>query len=216
MSLTLAIETSSINYSVAVCMADEVLVARTGRHDEPSFQGIGHLVSSALASAGRDFTDIGLLAVNVGPGNLGSVRAGVAYVNGLAFSLEKKIFCANALNLLALEVAEAGDRPVLCLRNAGSGQAYAGLFRGGGTLAMGRGPLAEIVGSMAGNLDEVWVAGTFRADLPAILPHVSVKDTGVDFPGVRTLNRLLVAEGERAGLVEVASPLTDSSAVFSD
>jgi tRNA threonylcarbamoyl adenosine modification protein YeaZ len=214
-TLTLAIETSSATYGAAVCLGDDVLAERSARRDEPGFDDVGHLAAAALADAGRSFADLGRLAVDVGPGYLGSVRDGVAYVNGLAFALGLEIFCGDSLELLALEADPAAAGPVLCLRNAGGGTVYAGLFRPGRPAALRHGPLAATVAGLAAGLPELTVAGTFRPDVKALLPEAAVADAGVEFPSVRTLHRLLLARGGDAAPTQVvASPLTDASPIF--
>ncbi|MGH3941226.1 MAG: tRNA (adenosine(37)-N6)-threonylcarbamoyltransferase complex dimerization subunit type 1 TsaB [Pseudonocardiaceae bacterium] len=215
MTLTLAIETSSNNYSIALCTPQDIITCQTIRRDDPAFEGIGSLVSSTLSAAGREFQDIQRLAVNIGPGNLGSVRAGVAYANGLAFSLQRLIYCADSLSLLAAEVAESSDENVLCLRNAGSGSVYAGLFRGGRNSGMGHGPMDLMVSSLVGDLAKISVAGAFRQEVKGLLPDVLVRDTGIETPHVSTLHRVLLEKGsDIAELVPFASPLNDSSPMF--
>ncbi|MGQ0773463.1 MAG: tRNA (adenosine(37)-N6)-threonylcarbamoyltransferase complex dimerization subunit type 1 TsaB [Pseudonocardiales bacterium] len=215
MTLTLAIETSSNNYSIALCTPQDIITCQTIRRDDPSFQGIGNLVSSTLSATGGEFQDIERLAVNIGPGNLGSVRAGVAYANGLAFSLQRLIYCVDSLSLLAAEVAESNGEAVLCLRNAGSGNVYAGLFHDGKNSRMSHGPMDLMVNSLAGDLAKVSVAGAFRQEAKSLLPGVLVRDTGIEFPHVSTLYRILVEKGsDTAEFVPFASPLNDSSPIF--
>src|SRR5580658_570132 len=118
MSLLLAVESTSGRYSVAAGRDDgQVTRAETGR-TEPGFAGLGQLAEGALATIGASVPDISQLAVDVGPGNLSSVRAAVAYVNGLAFSLGITVFCANSLELLAAGYRQAGSLPLLCMRKA--------------------------------------------------------------------------------------------------
>lgn len=216
MSLILAVETSSAEYGVALCTPAELVAERTVRRDQ-TFSGIGQLVAELLHATGTGFADLTHLAVDVGPGNLSSVRTGVAYVNGLAFSLGREIFCANSFELLAGDVAGA----VLCLRKAGGGNAYAGLFRDGATLGLRHGPLVEVVTGLCRDLPEVQdppelsVAGAFRAEVAGILPRLRLKDTGVEAPHVRSLQRLLATTPDwSGGVVPVASPLTETSEVF--
>lgn len=84
MTLTLAIETSSRDYGVAVCAGPQLLAERTFRRGEqPGFPGVGPLVAETLAAAGCSFPDLERIAVDAGPGNLSSVRTGIAYANGL-------------------------------------------------------------------------------------------------------------------------------------
>jgi tRNA threonylcarbamoyladenosine biosynthesis protein TsaB len=215
MSVWLAIETSSVNYGIALGEGERVLASQTIRRDDPSFPGLAELVSASLARVGREIADIELLALDIGPGNLASVRRGVAYVNGLAFSLGKPIFVANSLRLLALEAAESDERSVLCLRDAGHGGVYAGLFHHGTARRWRYGPLEQVVTALAGDRAEISVAGVFRQEVAALLPHASVKDTGLEFPRVSTLHTLLVQTPAAArNLVALASPVTDSSPLF--
>jgi tRNA A37 threonylcarbamoyladenosine modification protein TsaB len=193
---TLAIETSSVNYGVAVGVDGDVVAERTLRRDDPAFTGLADLVASIVDDFGR----VDRVAVDVGPGNLASVRSGVAYANGLAFSLGKPILVASSLELLALE---AGDGPTLCLRDAGSGRVYA-WFDG----VRRHGPFEPVVLSLVGEHTAIAVAGVHRAKVAALLPGVAVKDTGIDAPQVTTL----LAAGLQP--VEVASPLTEASPEF--
>jgi tRNA threonylcarbamoyladenosine biosynthesis protein TsaB len=230
--LTLAIETSSIYYGAVLGAAGRVVAHRDLRRDDPEFESVGHLVATLLRSCDGRFEDIERIAVDVGPGNLSSVRAGVAYANGLAFSLDAPVLGVNGLELLALAAHEqsaaheqpaapeltpaaeptaAPGRPVLCLRNAGGGTVYAGLFRDGAEPAMRHGPLASAVPELAADLAEVTVAGLFRHEVKDLLPGVRVNDSGVEFPSALTLHRLLGSRPESAAF---ASPINDSSAVF--
>lgn len=198
MSTTLGIETSSVAYGVAVSVDGTVVAQRTLRRDDPAFSGLADLVAAVV----DDFSTIDAVAVDIGPGNLASVRSGVAYANGLAFSLGVPILVASSLELLALE---AGDGPALCLRDAGSGRVYAWLD---GELR--HGPFEPVVLSLVGDRPAIAVAGVHRAKVAALLPAVAVKDTGIDAPHVTTL----LAAPTRT--VEVASPLTEASPEFAE
>jgi tRNA A37 threonylcarbamoyladenosine modification protein TsaB len=196
MTRTLAIETSSVTYGVAVGNGGTIVAERTLRRDDPAFTGLADLVASVV----DDFAAIDAVAVDIGPGNLASVRSGVAYANGLAFSLGRPILVASSLELLALE---AGDDATLCLRDAGSGRVYA---RFDGELR--HGPFEPVVLSLVGDRPAISVAGVHRAKVAALLPGVAIKDTGIDAPQVATL---LAA---RTKQVDVASPLTEASPEF--
>lgn len=214
MTLGMAVESTTVSYGVAVFTGREVHAHRTVRRDDPAFDSIGALAKAVLADAGHAFTDLGLLAVNTGPGNLTSVRAGVAYVNGLAFSVGADVVSADALTLLAREVSPELDEPVLCLRNAGTGNAYAALFRAGEPPVFRHGQLAAVVRELAGSLPSLYCAGVFRAEARSLLPDAVVKDSGVDTSSVLTLHDLVsTVELPKAAF---ATPITDSSAVWDD
>lgn len=218
MSVILAVETSSPSYGAGVSRSGEVLAHETVRRGGPAFHSIGHLVASCLETAGVRFADVDVLAVDCGPGNLNSVRAGVAYVNGLAFSLDKPVFAAGSLEVLALQAAaEAPHLPVLCVRRTQGGAVFAGLYPAGFTgrvaadnpPALRTGPLAETVSALACGLAEFTVAGPCHGELKDLLPDRRVHDSGVEFPDVLALHRLLAARGTEAVFAPFAVPRTD-------
>jgi tRNA threonylcarbamoyladenosine biosynthesis protein TsaB len=226
--LTLALETSTATFAAALAVDGQtgaetgtetgtetgVLASRALVGVPPAQRDLPALVGGLLADAGRSFADVSRIAVDVGPGNLTAVRTGVAYGNGLAFALGAGVATANSLELMA---AQAGPAvPVLCLRNAGAGRAYAGWFAAG-TATYRHGPLAEVLRLVTG--PEVVVAGDFRADvtdlLPGALPGVLVTDSGIAGPDVRVLRWVTAGRPtvdptrERA-----ATPLTEQSPLF--
>jgi tRNA threonylcarbamoyl adenosine modification protein YeaZ len=209
-TLSLAVETSTATFAAALATDGEIVAVRTLAGVPPAQRDLPALVAGLLAETKHSFADLGRIAVDVGPGNLTAVRTGVAYANGLAFALGLGIATADALELMA---AQAGDgTPVLCLRNAGAGRAYGGLFGLGGPQYR-HGPLAEVVAAVTG--PEVLVAGDFRTEVAELRPGVVVKDTGITGPDVRVLHRIsagrptLDPTRQRA-----AAPLTDSSPLF--
>lgn len=210
--LTLALETSTATFAAALATADEVLATRALDGVPPAERDLPALVSALLADAGRSFADVSRIAVDVGPGNLTAVRTGVAYGNGLAFALGVGVVTANSLELMA---AQAGPAvPVLCLRNAGAGRAYAGWFAGGaGQPVYRHGPLAEVVRAASGA--ELVVAGDFRAEVADLLAGVLVKDSGIAGPDVRVL-RWITADRPTVDPTRerAATPLTEQSPLF--
>ena len=208
--LTLALETSTATFAASLATADDVLASRAQAGVPAAERDLPGLVSGLLADAGRSFADVSRIAVDVGPGNLTAVRTGVAYGNGLAFALGAGVATANSLELMA---AQAGPSvPVLCLRNAGAGRAYAGWFAAGaGTYR--HGPLAEVVRMVSG--PEVVVAGDFRAEVAELLPGVLVKDSGITGPDVRVLRWVTAGAPTIDPTRErPATPLTEQSPLF--
>ena len=210
MTLTLAVETSSFSYDVALAgETGEILARQTIQLRDPAFRSIGYLVESLLTSSGYAFSAIDRLAVDVGPGNVISVRTGISYVNGLAFSLGRPVLGVDSLTLLAAQTG-ANDA-VLCVRNAGAGRVNAALFRQGERVAGSHGPFAEIVPELLRDVPEVVVAGTFRDRVQAAKPDVKIQDSGWEFPTVVTLCQW--DKHELAGrLGDFAIPVTDSTA----
>jgi tRNA A37 threonylcarbamoyladenosine modification protein TsaB len=215
MKLALAIEASSAAYAVALGDGPEPAIRRECRRDDPSFAGIGEMVASAVAGAGAGFTDIETIAVDIGPGSLSSVRAAVAYANGLAFSLGGMVFWANSLELMAVEAREIQPSPALCLRKGEAGNVYAGIFTEDHGARLRYGPLRATVTALAGEHAKIAVAGAHRQAAAGLLTGAHVCDTGIDQPGVATLYAMMRARrGEPGRLVPLASPLNEGSRVF--
>jgi tRNA threonylcarbamoyl adenosine modification protein YeaZ len=223
--LTLALETSTATFAAALATDGTdgtdgtdrangtdgaVLASRDLPGVPPARRDLPALVSGLLADAGRSFADVSRIAVDVGPGNLTAVRTGVAYGNGLAFALGAGVATADSLELMA---AQAGPGvPVLALRNAGAGRAYAGWFAGG-RARYRHGPLAEVVRQVTG--PEVVVAGDFRAEVADLLPGVVVKDSGIAGPDVRVLRWVTAGRPTLDPTRErAATPLTEQSPLF--
>lgn len=210
---TLAVETSTATFAAALREPHRSLV-RVLAGVRPADRDLPGLVADLLAEAGRTFADVDRIAVDVGPGNLTAVRTGVAYANGLAFALGVGVATADSLELMAAQHAEADPgTPVLCLRNAGGGRAYAGLFGPGLAPWYGHGPLADVVAAVGG--PDVVVAGDFRSEVAGLLPSVLVKDSGIAGPEAAVLLSVTAGRGtvdptrERA-----AAPLTETSELF--
>ena len=214
MGFVLALEASSRTYATAAGDGERPRAQRVSRRDDPAFTGLGDLVAQTLAESGTAFRDIAAIAVDIGPGGLSSMRAAVAYANGLAFSLGVRIFPITSLELMAIAAAEQHDGPFLCLRRGTGGNTYAGLF--GGQLAeLRHGPHDSVVPSIAGGLDRVSLAGVPAADVAGLLPGVTITDTGIAEADVTVLYqtaRAAMSDPER--LVTIASPVNEASLIF--
>jgi tRNA threonylcarbamoyladenosine biosynthesis protein TsaB len=216
MRLVLAIEASSRTYAVAVGAGELPSAQRASRRDAPAFAGLGDLVAQALAAHGATFSDIEAIAVDIGPGGLSSIRAAVAYANGLAFSLGVPVFPVSSLELMAIAAPPVPGSPVLCLKRGVGGNTYAGLFVDGAVAELRHGPASAIVPEIAAGRAEVRVAGVPAADVAGFLPGVTVTDTGIADADVIVLYQAaraaLADEPER--LVPLAGAVNEGSLIF--
>jgi len=117
----------------AACVYDAASSEELGR--EVLDLGKGHaehlmgVIAGALERAGKDYADIGALAVSVGPGSFTGVRVGVSAVRGLALALKVPAIGVTTLEALAAEGARAfPDRAVLAALDAGRGEIHAALY----------------------------------------------------------------------------------------
>jgi tRNA threonylcarbamoyl adenosine modification protein YeaZ len=216
MSLILTVEASAGTYCVAVGKDGEILAHQEMRPTDPAFRGLAESAASTLAAAGAAIGDLGYLAVDIGPGNLNSVRASVSYVNGLAFSLDRKIFCASSLDLMAREYYRERSGPLLAVRKASGGNAYLGLYDGDGQpRRLDYGPMGPAVLAMTDGCWELAVAGDYRAETSKLLSACSVTDSLVAVPRARILYEMAAAAtSESPALVTMAEPLNEGSPAF--
>ena len=130
-----AIETATETVGVAVRDASgveaELVLTGRRRHVETLTPALEHL----LAQVGLAPDDIGVLAVDVGPGLFTGLRVGVAAAKGLAQSLGIGVLGATSLDVLTAGAAEAGHHGfVLACVDARRGEVFAtvrGARRGG-------------------------------------------------------------------------------------
>ena len=91
------------------------------------------MIDFCLARSGKKFEQIGMIAVNAGPGSFTGVRIGVSTAKGLAFG-KTDMLCvtASALESLACNVANVSPSYViLALMDARRSQFYNAFFRPG-------------------------------------------------------------------------------------
>lgn len=213
MTVGLAIETSSATYGAAVSVDGEVGAYRMAHRGE--FENVGALTRSVLADADVALGDVEFFAVNIGPGFLTSVRAGVAYVNALSFGGGGlPIRTVDSLRLLALQASHLGtSAPVLSLRNAGGGTVFGGLFVSDGASRYLLGTFRDVVAELANGLSSVVVAGVLRTEVKDVLAGCEVTDSGVETSTVLTLHEAAMASSLYED-AKLALPLTENSPIF--
>jgi tRNA threonylcarbamoyladenosine biosynthesis protein TsaB len=214
----LAIETSTSSYTVTLAVDGIVHeMGRTTRLDA-DFDGIAGLVRTQLARqgcTGRDITDI---AVNRGPGNLTSVRAGLSYANGLAFAVGASAHSANTLAILAFMARERVplDIPVLVLHPARGRHGslfYTGVVAPDGSSSFGLAHSGGFDGILGPGVTEAILAGSGAEHLGAAPGNVKFHESKVTHADSRALVEMFT----RGLLRETRSPvtpLTDESETF--
>jgi tRNA threonylcarbamoyl adenosine modification protein YeaZ len=215
MGFTLALDTSSRTHAVAAGDGDHPGALREADPRAPGFAGLGELAAQALAAAGATFGDIETIAVDAGPGGLPSIRAAVAYANGLAFSLGVKVFPITSLELMAIAVRKAHPEPVLSLKRGKNGIYYVGLYVNGKEPEMRCGAPGSIVPAIAVGLEKAYVAGRPVAEVADLLPDVMLIDSGIADADVTILYRMAQAAAARSELlVDTASAVNEGSHIF--
>lgn len=213
MSLLVAVESSSNEYRVVIGREAQAIFDSSVDKCELPFRTLGALLSCGLERVGAKASEIAGVTINVGPGSLTFVRAGISFVNALAFSLKVGIYPFNWFEIIAAQTAT--DLPVICAVPAANDNAYVGLIRNSRVEIMRFGPLHEAFAKVSGGVSEAAVAGRIRHKLAALLGEAKVVDTGIETPDARVLLRLAhqAWKGGDRVMVQVEA-LNDQSNVF--
>ena len=211
MNLLLAIESSSNIYRVVLGRDGEAIFDSDVNDCDQSLRTLSTLLECGLEAVGARASDISRVAINVGPGSLTFVRAGISFVNALAFSLNVNIYPFNWFEIIAEQTREMTELPVIAAVPASNDNAYVGLIRGESVEIMRFGRVHEALAKVSGGLSEVAVAGRIRGRLAELLGETRVVDTGIENPDARTLLRLAWSRDRATTQVEA---LNDQSDIF--
>ena len=213
MSCFVAVESSSNEYRIVIGRDGEAIFDSAVDTCELPFRTLGALLECGLEHIGAQASDIKGVTIDIGPGSLTFVRAGISFVNALAFSLKVSVYPFNWFEIIAAQ-AET-ELPVICAVPASNDNAYVGLIRDARVEIMRFGPLHEALAKVNADLPEVAVAGRIRHKLATLLGETKIVDTGIENPDARVLLKLgyraLIGGEHSTGQVEA---LNDQSAVF--
>jgi len=97
----LAMDTSSVNATVAVCDENKILGEYTISGDRAHSQIIMPMLDELLKRCNLSINDIDVFAVALGPGSFTGLRIGIATINTFASTLGKKIVGVSSLDVVA-------------------------------------------------------------------------------------------------------------------
>lgn len=217
MSLVLVIDTSAMPFNIALGREGECIydsLAAPGTSDKKDLSAI---VSDAFRKTNCSLKDIRAIAVNIGPGALGSVRSGVSFANALAYSLGVPTYPVTSFELMGFVAAEKQSCPVLCTARASNGYGYVGLYGEGGLSVMGFGLLEELAPAAIAGIERVAVAGDHRSALYTLPSSSRVIDSGIERSVAATFLRLDSSSDREAKVFpDVATPVTEESELLMD
>lgn len=191
MMVSLAVETSSREVSVAVGTRDVLLYDSASDSEFTNSSDLAQIVLRALHCARISVNDLKLIIVDIGPGGLNAVRFGVAFANALSHSLSIPILPISSIEILAREASDRVALPIVCVRGAHRSNIHAGFWTDNAISRTFSGSvelLAQELKSLSGRRG---IAGRFRRELLDLLPEGFAVDTGVEVPSARTLLRFL-------------------------
>lgn len=215
MSLLVAVESSSNEYRVVIGRDGEAIFDSAVKNCDLPFRTLGALLSCGLETIGARASEIKGVTINIGPGSLTFVRAGISFVNALAFSLKESIYPFNWFEIIAAQMKDSSKLPVIAAVPAANDNAYVGLIRDATVEIIRFGPLQETLAKVSGGLSEVAVVGRIRHKLAAFFGEANVVDTGIENPDARVLLRLGYEAWKDGGRSAIqVEALNDQSSVF--
>lgn len=144
----LALETSAVAGSVAVCEDDNLLAQNFQRTGLTHSATLMPMVESMLTNAGMKLDEIDVIAVASGPGSFTGLRIGVSTAKGLSWKGNKP--CASVSTLEAMAWQLSGMDGVICAAmDARRKQIYNALFE------MKDGVLSRLTPDRAISLDDL-------------------------------------------------------------
>lgn len=164
--LVLALDSSTRGGSVALALDGLVLDVRAGEATIRHAARLPGDLIDLLAAHGRTPKDVDLLAAAIGPGGFTGLRVGLATMQGLAMALDRRVFMASTLDLIAQAVHDAAPdaRWVGALMHGMRGEAFTALYQAD-TM---RGTLDAVVPAMVGTPEQAAAAWTCGHDATPI------------------------------------------------
>lgn len=126
--MLLAVDTSTPQIGLALydgsCVLAEMLWTSKTRHTVELAPAVSYL----LERADKKMGEILVLGTAIGPGSFTSLRVGLSFIKGLAYSLSIPAVGINTLDVVAAGQNE-NDLPLLCSIPAGRGRFATGLYQ---------------------------------------------------------------------------------------
>lgn len=206
--LILGIDTATTQCSCAIGGHEGVLAvvesARSRRHAE----NLVPAVTFALQQAQLELSEIGVVAVDVGPGLFTGLRVGLATGKAFATALNVPMIGVSSLDLLAFRVRFT-RRLIAAVVDARRGEVFYAFYRQvpGGVQRLDEPRVAvpdQLMSELLASGDETLLVGDgalrYRSEL-ATVPRVEFADTGESYPSAASLVELAHARAMREEFV---------------
>jgi tRNA threonylcarbamoyladenosine biosynthesis protein TsaB len=206
--LILGIETSTAQISVAIGGHEGVIASAQARRGQRHAETLVPMVSYICQVAHVSLSEIGAVAVGVGPGLYTGLRVGISAAKAMALGLRTPMIGVPSLDLLAFPVRFT-NRLIVTLMDARRGEVFHAAYRStpGGIQRLGPHEVAspEDVASdlQAANRDCLIVGdgGLRYADLLAPLRGIELAEAGLAYPSASALVQLAHAQALREEFV---------------
>jgi len=224
--LTLAVSTSSGQFALVIgeTAGNEVSISPLSGgavlFDSSEYleheKELDDTLSEGLKYCRRAVHEISRIIVDTGPGGTSRVRTGIAFVNGLAFSLGLPVYTVSSMELAGIDAGRKfGGLPVINSIKSIKGNAYTGLYHQG-HLSISYGTVRDTVPTLVRNIERFVVSGFHREaimSLPALQDKVII-DSQMAFGNARIMiekSDLLIRD--RHDFPTYAQPVTEKTLI---
>ena len=192
----LALETSTLDASVAALEGDRVLGQTRLDNQRRTAQEFAPAIQQQLRNAGWHPQDVQLVAASQGPGSFTGLRVGVTAAKTLAYAVGAEVFAVNTLKVIAWQAPDAGPR-ICAVLDAQRQQLFVADFeRAGEQLTeVSETRIVDVADWLGGLTPDVAVTGPGLARLQDRFPaNVVVVDAGCWTPQAATVGRVAYLE----------------------
>jgi tRNA A37 threonylcarbamoyladenosine modification protein TsaB len=226
--LTLGISTSLSNYAVALGEGgtvlynsrkidrptdDQPIVNPTA--NRPDSKRVELLLTQGLQTIGRNIKEIGGIVVDNGPGGTSSVRTGVAFANGLGYSLGIGVASVSAFTLLGYDLYLQHKVPILLTAKSIKGNAFWGYFNHERLESLSYGMAGAVLPQIVQEGGELMIASSMIDNIQNILPrhHLCWSDQKTGDIEIMIRHRDLIATPS-ALYPQFVTPITETHLVY--
>ena len=122
----LSIDTSTKNFSLAVCDGDKILAEKNIQLDKILSDSIIPSIEQILKKSKLSLAKLDGFVVGLGPGSFTSLRVGLSTIKAFALAIDKPVVGIASLDAIALGIKE--DGPVCVITDARRNMVYACMY----------------------------------------------------------------------------------------
>lgn len=202
--LILGIETATVQAGCAIGGHEGVLASAHSAKGKRHAENLAPAIAFICGQAQVELTEIGLVAVDVGPGLFTGLRVGVATAKAIAFALRVPMIAVSSLDLLAFPV-RFSNRLIVAAIDARRGELYYAFYRQvpGGVQRLGEHQLGtpdDLASELLASGEEVLLVGDGAqryAESFEGLARVELVDRENSYPSAASLVQLAHAQALR-------------------
>ena len=206
--LVLGIDTATLQVGCAVGGHEGVLASFHSARDRRHAEMLVPAIDVVRRAARIELDEIGVIAVDNGPGLFTGLRVGVSTAKAMASALRVPVVCVSSLDLLAFPVRWT-NRLIVSVVDARRGEVFYAFYRQvpGGIQRLSDprvGTPEELCAEVLASGEEVLAVGDgalrYRAELDDLI-RVEVAEAGLAYPSASSLVQLAHAQALREEFV---------------